>query len=62
MKLISIRDEPRTKRKILTFADGKTMKTTGTVLAESGVFSEGELSEQEYRALLNAIFTAEALL
>ena len=52
MKLLSIREEPRTGRVVLTFENGKTLKTTGAVLAESGVFAEGELSDREYGALL----------
>ncbi len=51
MKLISVREDRQGTHVILTFADGSTLKTTGAVLTEAGVFAGDELSDEQLRSL-----------
>ena len=60
MRLLSIQELPQSGRVKLVFDDETVLKTQPYLLADFGLYSGMELSEEEYQALLAAAGKASA--
>ena len=60
MRLLAIQELPQSKRIRLVFDDETVLKTQPYLVADFGLYSGMELSEEEYRALLSAVGKASA--